>query len=285
MAFIRSVLHLLFMVVTLIPWATAVLIARLFVRGDQLYGACRRWLKLSVDSGTLLLGIHNRVSGTEHLPQPGDDTPTLLLVKHQSTWETFSMAAVMPRPLAFVFKRELLYIPFFGWVMGAMDMIYIDRSKGVQAFRKLVTAGKRQLRMGKWIIMFPEGTRTRRGEAGDYKSGGARLAVACGAQIIPIAVTSAKCWPKGAFVKKPGIVDISIGPPIAAAGRSADDLNKEVAHWIESEMRRLDPEAYVGQPPLPPYVRLSKAELRAARQAEREAQAGEDAPAAAQESA
>jgi 1-acyl-sn-glycerol-3-phosphate acyltransferase len=277
MAFLRSVAHLLFMVVTLIPWATAVLIAKLFVSSDRLYGSCRRWLKLSVDSGTVLLGIHNRITGMENLPKAGDDTPTLLLVKHQSTWETFTMAAIMPRPLAFVFKRELLFIPFFGWVMGAMDMIYIDRSKGVQAFRKLVTAGKRQMERGKWVIMFPEGTRTPRGQVGDYKSGGARLATACGAQIIPIAVTSAKCWPKGAFVKTPGIVDISIGPPIQSKGRNAEDLNKEVIHWIESEMRRLDPEAYVGQPPLPPYTPMSRAEARAARQAERAAHAGEAA--------
>jgi 1-acyl-sn-glycerol-3-phosphate acyltransferase len=90
-------------------------------------------------------------------------------------------------------------------------------------------------------------------------------------------VTSAKCWPKGAFVKTPGIVDISIGPPIQSKGRNAEDLNKEVIHWIESEMRRLDPEAYVGQPPLPPYTPMSRAEARAARQAERAAHAGEAA--------
>ena len=276
MAFLRSVLHQLFMIVTVIPWSSAVLVARLFIKDTRIYWACQRWLKLSVDSGTAILGIHNRVSGMHHLPVDGDNTPTVLLVKHQSTWETFTMAAILPRPLAYVFKRELLYIPFFGWVMGAMDMIYIDRSNGVQAFRKLVTQGKRQVGMGKWILMFPEGTRTPRGQAGKYKSGGTRLAVACGAQIIPVAVTSAKCWPKGSFIKKPGIVDVSIGPPISARGRDADDLNREVEHWIESEMRRLDPEAYVGQPPLPVYQPLSKAEARALRKAQRDAGGGED---------
>ena len=275
MAFIRSALHLLFMIVTVIPWATAVIIASPFQSNERVYWACQRWLKLQVDAGTCLMGIHNRVSGMGHLPADGDNTPTVLLVKHQSTWETFTMAALMPRPLAYVFKRELLFIPFFGWVMGAMRMIYIDRSNGVQAFRKLVTQGKHQVGMGKWIIMFPEGTRTPRGQVGKYKSGGARLAVACGAQIIPVAVTSAKCWPKGAFVKRPGIVDVSIGPPISARGRDADDLNREVQHWIETEMRRLDPEAYVGQPPLPAYQPLSKAEARALRKAQRETGADE----------
>ena len=274
MAFIRSALHLLFMIVTVIPWATAVIVASPFLSNERVYWACQRWLKLQVDAGTCLMGIHNRVSGMQHLPQ-GAGAPTVLLVKHQSTWETFTMAALMPRPLAYVFKRELLFIPFFGWVMGAMRMIYIDRSNGVQAFRKLVTQGKHQVGMGKWIIMFPEGTRTPRGQVGKYKSGGARLAVACGAQIIPVAVTSAKCWPKGAFVKQPGIVDVSIGPPISARGRDADDLNREVQHWIETEMRRLDPEAYVGQPPLPAYQPLSKAEARALRKAQRETGADE----------
>lgn len=276
MAFLRSLLHQLFMIVTVIPWSTAVILASPFVSNERVYWACQRWLKLQVDAGSWLLGIHNRVTGMEHLPTEGDDTPTVLLVKHQSTWETFTMAAIMPRPLAYVFKRELLYIPFFGWVMGAMRMIYIDRSNGVQAFRKLVSQGKQQLAARKWIIMFPEGTRSARGQAGKYKSGGARLAVACGAQIIPVAVTSAKCWPKGVFVKTPGIVDVSIGPPIVARGRDADDLNRQVEHWIESEMRRLDPEAYAGQPPLPAYTPLSKAEARALRKAQREAGGDED---------
>ena len=276
MAFLRSVLHQLFMIVTVIPWASAVIIASPFMSNERVYWACQRWLKLMVNSGTAILGIHNRVSGMQHLPPEGDNTPTVLLVKHQSTWETFTMAAILPRPLAYVFKRELLYVPFFGWVMGAMRMIYIDRSNGVQAFRKLVTQGKQQVAKGKWIIMFPEGTRSARGTAGKYKSGGTRLAVACGAQIIPVAVTSAKCWPKGAFIKKPGIVDVSIGPAISARGRDADDLNREVEHWIESEMRRLDPEAYIGQPPLPAYQPLSKAEARALRKAQREAGGGED---------
>ena len=264
------------MVVTVIPWSTAVIVASPFMSNERVYWACQRWLKLSVDAGTALLGIRNRVSGTENLPTADDNTPTILLVKHQSTWETFLMAAIMPRPLAYVFKRELLFIPFFGWVMGAMRMIYIDRSNGLQAFRKLVSSGKEQMRTGKWVIMFPEGTRIPRGEAGKYKSGGARLAVACGAQIIPIAVTSAKCWPKGAFVKTPGVVDVSIGPPISSAGRDAEDLNRQVTHWIETEMRRLDPQAYIGKPPLPAYTPLSKAEARAMRKAQRDAGQGDE---------
>lgn len=240
---LRSILHTLFMAVTVVPWALAVLIAAPFLNSTQIYWMCARWLKLAVDGGTLILGIKNDVIGFENLPV-GSTAPAVLLVKHQSTWETFSMPALMPHPLAYVFKKELLYVPFFGWAMGRMDMIHIDRSKRAQAFNKVVEQGQRLLNQGTWVIMFPEGTRIPRGQKGTYKSGGTRLAVETGAPVIPIAVTSAKCWPRKAFVKKPGTVEFSIGKPIPSAGREPDELMREVEAWIEAEMRRLDPDAY-----------------------------------------
>jgi len=196
-----------------------------------------------VNSGTFILGIHNRVTGMENLPQGAKD-PAVLLVKHQSTWETFVMPALMPHPLAYVFKKELLQVPFFGWAMARMDMIHIDRGQRSQAFGKVVTQGTRLMGEGVWVIMFPEGTRIPRGQVGQYKTGGTRLAIEAGVPVIPIAVTSAKCWPTKAFIKKPGVVDISIGKPIASVGREPEELMQEVQTWIEAEMRRLDPEAY-----------------------------------------
>ncbi len=243
MPLIRSVLHMLWLVLTVIPWALFVVVASLFVRSDTMYWMCARWLKLSVDSGTAILGIQNRVTGMENLPT-GEKSPAVLLVKHQSTWETLVMPAIMPHPLAYVFKKELLYIPFFGWAMARMDMIHIDRSQGKRAFSKVVEQGKRLMAQGTWVIMFPEGTRIARGQKGEYKSGGTRLAIQAGVPVIPIAVTSAKCWPRKAFIKTPGIVDISIGKPISSVGRRHDELMLEVENWIEAEMRRLDPEAY-----------------------------------------
>ena len=243
MPLIRSTLHLLWMAVTVIPWAIFVIIASMFVSSTRMYWMCAGWLKLAVNSGTLILGIKNRITGWENLPQ-GSTDPAVLLVKHQSTWETFVMPAIMPHPLAYVFKKELLYIPFFGWTMARMDMIHIDRSQRAQAFNKVVAQGKRLMSQGTWVIMFPEGTRIPRGKVGTYKSGGTRLAIECGAPVIPIAVTSAKCWPRKAFIKAPGIVDISIGKPIPSGGRKPDELMREVQAWIEAEMRRLDPEAY-----------------------------------------
>ena len=243
MPLIRSVLHMLWMMLTVIPWGLAVLVYSLFASSTKIYWLCAGWLRVAVSSGTAILGIQNRVTGMENLPSTALGT-CVLLVKHQSTWETFSMVTLMPHPLAFVFKRELLYVPFFGWAMSRMDMIHIDRSQRAQAFNKVVAQGKRLMAQGVWVIMFPEGTRIPRGQKGVYKSGGTRLAIETGAPVIPVAVTSAKCWPRKAFVKKPGIVDISIGKPISSLGRQPDVLMREVEAWIEAEMRRLDPEAY-----------------------------------------
>ncbi|MDD5324067.1 MAG: lysophospholipid acyltransferase family protein [Polaromonas sp.] len=245
MLLIRSVLHMLWMILTVIPWALAVVIAAPFLNSTRIYWMCAGWLRLAVNSGTLILGIRNRVTGMENLPT-GKNSAAVLLVKHQSTWETFAMVALMPHPLAYVFKKELLYVPFFGWAMGRMDMIHIDRSQRTQAFSKVVAQGKRLMSQGTWVIMFPEGTRIDRGQKGVYKSGGTRLAIETGVPVIPIAVTSAKCWPRKAFIKKPGVVDFSIGKPIDSIGRKPDELMREVEAWIEGEMHRLDPEAYAG---------------------------------------
>ncbi len=243
MPLIRSILHLLWMIVTVIPWATFVVTASLFIRSTTMYWWCAGWLRVAVRGGNVILGIQNRITGMDNLPQ-GQTSAAVLLVKHQSTWETLCMPTIMPHPLAYVFKKELLYIPFFGWAMARMDMIHIDRSQRTQAFSKVVAQGKRLMATGTWVIMFPEGTRIPRGEKGVYKSGGTRLAIETGAPVVPIAVTSAKCWPRKAFIKTPGIVDISIGPAIPSAGRKPDELMREVEAWIEAEMHRLDPEAY-----------------------------------------
>ena len=243
MPLIRSILHLLWMIVTVIPWATFVVTASLFIRSTTMYWWCAGWLRVAVRGGNVILGIQNRITGMDNLPQ-GQTSAAVLLVKHQSTWETLCMPTIMPHPLAYVFKKELLYIPFFGWAMARMDMIHIDRSQRTQAFSKVVAQGKRLMATGTWVIMFPEGTRIPRGEKGVYKSGGTRLAIETGAPVVPIAVTSAKCWPRKAFIKTPGIVDISIGHAIASAGRKPDELMREVEAWIEAEMHRLDPEAY-----------------------------------------
>jgi len=243
MAVLRSCLHMLWMLVTVMPWAIIMLVASIRVRGKPLWWMAVRWLGWAIGGARVLLGIRTHVIGWENLPT-GDTAPAILLVKHQSTLETFLMPTLMPHPLAYVFKKELLYVPFFGWAMGRLDMIHIDRSQRAESFGKVVEQGKRLLAQGIWVIMFPEGTRIPRGQAGTYKLGGTRLAVATGAPVIPVAVTSAKCWPRKAFIKTPGVVEVSIGKPIPSEGREPKELMEEVQTWIEAEMRRLDPEAY-----------------------------------------
>ena len=192
----------------------------------------------------MICGVRHRVTGMEHLPSADPLAPVILAPKHQSTWETFAFPTLMSHPLAYVFKRELLYIPFFGWAIGRLDMIHIDRSKRNEAWGKVAAQGKALLARGHWVIMFPEGTRTPRGSQGVYKAGATRLALSTGAPVVPIAVSSARCWPRKSFLLRPGVIDISIGRPIPVQGREPEELMREVERWIEAEMRRLDPEAY-----------------------------------------
>lgn len=237
---LRSLLFVLWMSVTVVPWALAVLIYSIFVRGDRIYWLCAGWLRLAIWGCRVICGVRARVTGMENLP----DAAVILLPKHQSTWETFAFPTLMPKPLAYVFKRELLFIPFFGWAMARMDMIHIDRSRRAAAWSKVADQGRRHMAKGNWVIMFPEGTRAARGKQGVYKAGGTRLAVDTGRPVVPIAVTSAVCWPRKSFLVRPGVIDVSIGKPIASTGRQPDELMREVETWIEGEMRRLDPEAY-----------------------------------------
>ena len=242
---IRSALFVLWMLVTIIPWATLVVILAPFINATRLYWLCAGWLTTAIRGARFICGVKWRVTGLENVPTAADERAAVLLAaKHQSTWETFAYPMLMPHPLAYVFKRELLWIPFFGWAIGSMDMIHIDRSKRTEAWNKVAAQGKRLMAQGNWVIMFPEGTRTPRGSQGTYKSGAARLAIETGAPIVPIAASSAKCWPRKSFLLRPGTIDVSIGKPIDSTGRKPDELMREVETWIEAEMRRLDPEAY-----------------------------------------
>ena len=253
LAALRSLMFVLWLAVTVVPWALAVLVMSLFVSSTTMYWACAGWLRVAVGGCRVICGVKARVSGLENVPTAADAKGAVLLApKHQSTWETFAFPTLMPHPLAYVFKRELLYIPFFGWAMARMDMIHIDRSKRAEAWNKVAEQGRRLFAEGVWVIMFPEGTRTPRGSQGTYKTGASRLAVATGVPIVPIAVTSARCWPRKSFLIRPGMVDVSIGPPIATVGRDAEEVMREVEVWIEAEMRRLDPQAYAAPEALAP---------------------------------
>lgn len=242
---IRSLLVFLWIVLSVIPVGLALVIASLFVRDDTLWWwFAAPWLKGVIGVARVVGGVDYRVHGVENLPPPDDMRRVILCPKHQSTWETFFFPSMTPHPLAYVFKRELLNIPIFGWAMGRLQMIHIDRSKRTEAWSRVAEQGRTLMDRGKWVIMFPEGTRTERGKKGHYKTGATRLAVDTGASVIPIAVTSGRCWPRRSFSFIPGVIDVSIGTPVSATGREPGELMDEVERWIEAEMRRLDPEAY-----------------------------------------
>ena len=244
LAALRSGLFIAWMALTVVPYALAVVLSSVFIRGDTLYWICVAWLRVVIWGARVICGVQHRVHGMAHLPSAGSLSPVILAPKHQSAWETFAFPTLMSHPLAYVFKRELLYIPFFGWAIGRLDMIHIDRSKRNQAWAKVAEQGKALLARGHWVIMFPEGTRTPRGAQGVYKSGATRLAIATGAPVVPIAVSSARCWPRKSLLLRPGVIDISIGAPIPSTGREPDEMMREVETWIEAEMRRLDADAY-----------------------------------------
>jgi 1-acyl-sn-glycerol-3-phosphate acyltransferase len=232
------------MLLTVIPWGLALVFASLWVRRTPLWWFAVNWFRVVIWGTRVFLGVRVQVSGMEHLPL-GQTTSAILLSKHQSALETLLLPTLISHPLAFVFKRELLRIPFFGWSMARLDMIHIDRESRAQALKQVVTQGKALLAQGVWIILFPEGTRIERGQQGTYQTAGTRLAVQAGAPVIPIAVSSGKCWPRKGFIKYPGVVQVSIGRPIASVGREPKELMREVEAWIEAEMRRIDPEAYL----------------------------------------
>jgi 1-acyl-sn-glycerol-3-phosphate acyltransferase len=181
-----------------------------------------------------ILGIRCRVEGRENLPA----RPAVILSKHQSAWETLAFQQIFP-PQVHVLKRELLWIPFFGWGLALMSPIAIDRARGVAALRSIARRGRERLQQGFWVVVFPEGTRVAPGERRAYQLGGAWLAAASGVPIVPVAHNAGRVWPRNAFVKRPGTVTVRIGPPIDSANRDPKLLNALAETWIEEQQKAL----------------------------------------------
>ena len=237
--FLRSLVFFLVVLIVTPVWACVCFIFAPLPY-NQRYYVTSRWNVFIIWLAKALCGIRHQIKGYENLP----DAPVILLSKHQSAWETIFLLCNMPRPLVYVFKKELIQVPFFGWALGLLRMIPIDRSKGKDAFAQVVVHGRKRLAGGQWIIMFPEGTRIPVGQKGKYKGGGARLAVETNTVVVPIALNSGECWPKNSFVKKPGLVTVSIGKPISPEGLNPVELMQKVENWIESEMRVISPHVY-----------------------------------------
>jgi len=192
------------------------------------------WSRLVVYVAKIIVGIDWRIEGAEHLPA----RPAVILAKHQSAWETMAFQLIFP-PQVHVLKRELLWIPFFGWGLALMSPIAIDRSRGVAALRAIARKGRERLEQGFWVIVFPEGTRVRPGERRPYQLGGAWLAAASGAPIVPVAHNAGLFWPRNAFLKRPGTVTVRIGPAIESANQDPKALNELAEKWIEEQQKAL----------------------------------------------
>ena len=194
------------------------------------------WCWLNLLGARWICGIRHRIVGAENIP-PGS-SPHIVMSKHSSTWETLALNFLFP-PLAFVAKKELLSLPFFGWAFKLASPIIIDRKAGKDAMAQMVEQGRERLEQGFWIVTYPEGTRIRAGTRAHYKTGGARLAVALGVPVVPVAHNAGYLWPKGVLGKRPGTVTVSIGKPIAPEGADMQGLTNKIERWIEDEVARL----------------------------------------------
>lgn len=233
LAFLRSCLFLLFKIVITPVFAVIALLTFPLSRLTR-YRIITTWTRLVVGAATVICGIRYRVIGAENVPRE----PCVILCKHQSAWETMALQTIFP-PQVWVMKRELLWIPFFGWGLAMLSPIAINRSSGSKALRQMAEQGRERLDAGFYIVIFPEGTRVAPGTRGTYHPGGAWLTVKTGALALPVAHNAGECWRKNAFIKHPGLITVSIGKPISPHGLTAAELNQRIEGWIESEMPKL----------------------------------------------
>ena len=230
---LRSIAFALFQLIVTPPYAIAVL-ALSWKDPVSRYRFITWWCRMNLWGARVICGIRSQVIGGHNMPS----TPHIVVCKHSSTWETLALTQIFP-PLAFVAKKELLAIPFFGWAFRFASPITIDRKAGQDAMSQIAEQGRVRFAQGFWIAVYSEGTRIRAGTRANYKTGGARLAIEMGVPILPVAHNAGWLWPKGTLGKRPGLVTLSIGEPIAPHGREPLALMQEAERWIEAEVERL----------------------------------------------
>ena len=235
---LRSVLFLLGAVVVTTIFGFVVPLSRIFGRHPP-FATARAYTHVMLKWVEVSLGIVSEVSGWEHVPS----SPTIILAKHQSAWETLFIESRFPAQ-CWIVKKELLWLPFVGWGLMAIRCIAIDRSSGHTAREQIVEQGAERLKEGLWVTIFPEGTRVPPGKRGRYGLGGSLLATRTGTQILPIAHNAGEVWGRYSFKKKPGTVKVVIGPPIQTRGRDVLSVNREVENWIEDQMKVISPHRY-----------------------------------------
>ena len=233
MVFLRSLIFLLLQII-ITPLFTLLALLSFPLHPIARYRIISGWALTMLWLLRVLCGIRMEVRGAENIPKQ----PCIVLCKHQSAWETIALQKVFP-PQVWVLKRELLWLPFFGWGLAMTSPIAIKRSEAHGAIKQLLAQGKARLALGFCVVIFPEGTRIPYGQRGEYKIGGALLAAHCGAPVVPVAHNAGRLWGRKAFLKHPGVITMSIGAPIDPAGLKAKEINQRVEEWIESEITRL----------------------------------------------
>jgi len=232
---LRSLAFALFQIIVTPPYAVSILLLAWLPRIPR-YRYITGWCAMNLWAARWICGIRSRVIGEENIPP----TPVIVACKHSSTWETLFLSRYLP-PLAYVAKKELLSVPFFGWGFRLASPITIDRTAGQDAMMQISEQGRARFAEGFWIILYPEGTRIRVGRRVRYKTGAARLASNMQVPILPIAHNAGWVWPKGVMGKRPGTITMSIGKPIAPNGMNPSEFMQVVENWIEDEVARLGP--------------------------------------------
>lgn len=194
------------------------------------YGHSVLWL------ARLICGIKWQVEGLQNLPK--NQQSYMILSKHQSTWETFFIA-VTCAPQVSVVKKELFYIPVFGWIFALLEPIFIDRKKRAHALKQVLRQGKNKLDQGINVTIFPEGTRVALGQRHPFSRGGAILATQTKVPVIAVAHNAAICWPNQHWIKHSGTIKVVFSPIFASQNLSASDLNTQVETWVNQQVDSL----------------------------------------------
>jgi 1-acyl-sn-glycerol-3-phosphate acyltransferase len=235
MAAARSALFLLLLVLSVVCYGSILIVLGRLLAVRTRARIARNWARLVLWLLRVTCGLGVEVRGLENLPkQPG-----IVLCKHQSAWETIALRALLPLDQTWVLKKQLMRIPVFGGALARFDPIAIDRAAGRQAIRQLLEQGAQQLQKGRWIIIFPEGTRVAPGETHHFGIGGALLAERTGATVVPIAHNAGVYWRRRALRKHSGCIRLVIGPPIETLGKKAQQINTEAATWINATVDAL----------------------------------------------
>ena len=177
----------------------------------------------------LSCGIKVEVIGKENLPTE----PCVIVSNHQGQWETYSMQYLF-HPMCTLLKKELLYIPLWGWAMKMLNPIAIDRSKPKEAILQTLEEGSNRLQNGMYVLLFPEGTRVKAGRVGKYARSSFELAKRNGVMVLPLCHNSGDCWPAHKFIKNPGKITLIIGEPfyVEDSKQSASDVRE----WVEKKL-------------------------------------------------